>query len=575
MIKEKELVLYDANNRPIPLNKMRRKLRGQQKAMLSGFKGANSGDLNDWAYMPIEINTILRNDLIKLRARSRDLARNDDSARRFLYLLKQNVLGHASIKLQAKNKLRDGKKPDVKWNGEIEREWLLHCSKRRRHGAFESPSACGQLSAREIAWLTLWTRAIDGECFIQILHGYPHNRHRFAIRFLNADLLDSSYSKDLANGNRVEMGIELDEFDRPVSYHFNENKPNRRTTKTKRRPIPASQIIHIFRREYVGQLRGIPDFAAIMHKAKMLNGVHEAIVVGWRVAASKMGFFTASPEYFGAFDEDEDGEKVENFDAKSFEATPGSFDFVPNGVDLKTFDPEYPTSTYESGHRVFMRQIANGLNVSSPTLSNDYSGVNYSSLRQALLEDREGWRCIQAEMIDGFFQPYFDEWYDWQVNITGRIKIPAAKKALDPAIVWQPRGWPWVDPLKEVNAQIKAVDAKLRTRQSIISETTGADFIETADTLEEENEILVDRGLLETAREVPKANSEVKSAVGSFKIGDIVSRLGTDEQEVVDVNEFGDLVEVCCIKAPHDDFCAVGDKEWNLPSRYEFLRSSK
>ena len=487
-------VIYNAAGRPYPLSTAVKKSRGQARAFMAGFVGANDEKLSDWVTLPLDINTILRNDLAKLRARSRDLARNDDTCKRFLAILKQNVLGHAGIKLQAKNKLANGKQ-DAKWNAEIEREWPLFLQKRRWRGQSTSPSACGQLTGRELAWLSLWTRAIDGECFIQILRGYPHNKHRFAVRFLNPDLLDSGYCVEQKNGNRVEMGIEFDEFDRPVAYHFSEQHPNRKfTSKNKRRRrIPASQIIHLFRHEFVGQVRGIPDFAGIMQKTKMLGGVHEAIVVGWRVAAAKMGFFTArDPELL---QDDEDG-NAPGFDPSTIEATPGSFDVIPDSLALQTFDAEYPTSTYESGHKVFMQQLANGLNVSSPTLSNNYSDVNYSSLRQALLEDREGWRCIQAEMIDGFYQPLFDEWYDWSVHVTGRIQVVDSKRYLDPVIAWQPRGWPWVEPLREVKAHREAVDGKFRTRQSVMAETSGADFTETVDELAAEDEALKERGLL-------------------------------------------------------------------------------
>jgi lambda family phage portal protein len=496
--KAKMPVLYDAHDKPIPLNRLRSRSRGQVRSFLSGFKGANDENLADWVMLPLDINTILRNDLQKLRARSRDLARNDDTAKRFLSLLKQNVLGHAGIMLQAKNKLIGGEKADVVWNDEIEREWGLFSRKRRYRGVFESPSACGTMSLRAIAWLSLLSRAVDGECFIQILRGYPHNRHRFAVRFLNPDLLDAGFSIDAENGNRIDMGIEFDEFDRPVAYHFNEQHPYKKPARKNqaRRRIPADQIIHIFRHEYVGQVRGIPDFAAIMHKGKMLNGVHEAVVVGWRVAASKMGFFTSTdPEY--AYDpmDDEDGDAGQPMPDDEMEATPGSFETLPAGFDFKTFDPEYPTSTYEAGHRVFMQQLSNGLNVSSPTLSNDYSRVNYSSLRQALLEDREGWRCVQAEMIDDFYNPLFDDWYDWTANITRLINVSEDNRHKEPKVVYQPRGWPWVDPLKEVKAQISAVESNLRTRQSIIAETSGADFMDTVDGLEDEKNELERRGL--------------------------------------------------------------------------------
>lgn len=489
-------VILDAQGRPYPMNlgdlKQKRRARS---LMMGGFKGAQDPNLNEWVHLPLDINDVLRNDLRKLRARSRDLARNDDTAKRFLNLLKQNVLGHAGIVLQAKNKLAGSTDLDVAWNEEIEREYKLFCKKRRRRGLFESPYCSGQLSLWQIAWLVAWTRAIDGEVFIQVLRGYPHNRHRFAVRFLNADLLDSTFKKDLKNGNRVEMGIELDEYDRPVAYHFTEDQPGKKynTLNKKRKPIPADQIIHIYRHEFVGQLRGIPDFATIMPKVKMLGGVHEALVVGWRVAAAKMGFFTSeNPDFLFGDDDDEDGNGSQEFGMNTLDAIPGTIDKMPYGLKLDTFDPEYPNATYESGNKVFMQQLANGLNVSSPTLANNYEGVNYSSLRQATLEDREGWRCLQTEMIDDFYQPLFDDWYDWQVNVTGLIKADAA---LDPAIVWQPRGWPWVDPLKEVNAQVTAVNNGFRTRQSVIAETSGDDFLETADALAEEKRILEDRGL--------------------------------------------------------------------------------
>ena len=497
-MRQGNVVLFDQHNRPIRLDRAKRRVNAAGLSLFSGFKGANDENLQDWAMVPLEINQILRNDLAKLRARSRDLARNDDTARRFLNLVKQNVLGHGGIGLQAKNRLAGSKDLDTGWNAEIEREWRLFGRKRRQRGAYESPSTCGQFTLREIAWLALWSKVIDGECFIQILHGFPHNRHRFAVRFLNPDLLDSGLFRtaeeiaslprndggtrnddrtcnggDVVAGNRIEMGIEFDEFDRAVAYHFNEQHTlgRRLVSNQARVRIPASQIIHVFRHEYVGQIRGIPDFAGIMHKAKMLNGIHEAIVVGWRVAAAKMGFLmpkTPEDEFdSGHYDGDSSEDKRDR--NMVIDATPGSFEVMQDEYDLKTFDPDYPTSTYEMGNKVFMAQLSNGLNVSSPTLSNDYSSVNYSSLRQALLEDREAWRCIQAEMIDDFYEPLFEEWYDWTANITRLISVPEGQRLTAPVVEWQPRGWPWVDPLKEVQAHIAAVGANLRTRQSVIA----------------------------------------------------------------------------------------------------------
>ena len=488
---------------PAPNRISRGKRRAQQviHALLNGFKGANDENLQDWVFSPLEINQILSTDLRRLRARARDLARNDDTATRYLSLKKQNVIGHRGITLQAKNKLRNGK-PDKRWNNQIEAEWKLWGKKRRKRGASMGPSACGELSWVELQWLINRTRSVDGECFIQILKGYPHNDHRFAIRILDADLLDSGFSrepKNAANGNRVQMGIEFDEFGRRAAYHFAKDTKYVRATEENIERIPASQIIHVYRKEFPGQLRGIPDFATVMQKMKMLNGVHEAVVVGWRVAAAKMGFFV-SKDAEDFEDDPYDPETGEPPTQKAprdvFDATPGSFEYIDDSTDFKPFDVKYPESTYAEGFKTFMRQLSNGLNVSSPTLSNDYSDVNYSSLRQALLEDRAGYRCDQVEFVDDASQPVFDEWYEWTRDITGRISVPESKRFTDPVVAFQPLGWAWVDPLKEVRAQVEANKGNLRTRQSIMADNDGGDFLETADQLQVESEALAERGLL-------------------------------------------------------------------------------
>jgi hypothetical protein len=64
-----------------------------------------------------------------------------------------------------------------------------------------------------------------------------------------------------------------------------------------------------------------------------------------------------------------------------------------------------------------------------------------------------------------------------------------------------------------------------------------------------------------------------------FKVGDLVTRDGTDVHRVVDMNEHGDLMEVECVKEPAgfrnedgtraEPWVRVGEREWNLPRRYE------
>lgn len=57
-----------------------------------------------------------------------------------------------------------------------------------------------------------------------------------------------------------------------------------------------------------------------------------------------------------------------------------------------------------------------------------------------------------------------------------------------------------------------------------------------------------------------------------FKVGDIVSRDGSDRQKVIEVNEFPpDMIHVECIREPREPWCEVGDREWNMANRYHLI----
>jgi hypothetical protein len=64
---------------------------------------------------------------------------------------------------------------------------------------------------------------------------------------------------------------------------------------------------------------------------------------------------------------------------------------------------------------------------------------------------------------------------------------------------------------------------------------------------------------------------------GWFMVGDLVSRDGTDLQEVIETNEEDapdyppDLITVRCIRAPMDGWCTVGEEESNLARRYNLV----
>jgi len=56
-----------------------------------------------------------------------------------------------------------------------------------------------------------------------------------------------------------------------------------------------------------------------------------------------------------------------------------------------------------------------------------------------------------------------------------------------------------------------------------------------------------------------------------FEVGDVVSRMGDDEQVIVGINDLGDMLELRCVKA--NDVFSIGDTECNCADVYEHIRS--
>jgi len=57
-----------------------------------------------------------------------------------------------------------------------------------------------------------------------------------------------------------------------------------------------------------------------------------------------------------------------------------------------------------------------------------------------------------------------------------------------------------------------------------------------------------------------------------FKLNDVVTRMGDDEQVVIGVGDLGDMIEVRCTKPDHMGVFQIGYTECNLERRYELVK---
>lgn len=442
-----------------------------------------------WPVQSQPIDADVRRGLKALRARCRDEAQNNDHMRAFLRAVRTNVIGPQGVRYQCMAKLANGK-PDRRARDAVE----MHFAEWGRRGC----EVTGELTWRDEQRRAVETLARDGEAVYRKVYGWDGNPYRFALQAIDPEVLDVDLNADLGNGSVIVMGIELDVWRRPVAYHL---LPDNRSAQFygyrqgSHIRLPADEVIHLKLPEWIWQTRGIPWATTALLRMRMLSGYEDAVLTAARAGASKMGFYEQDPdadpqlddsgEPTGAIGEGEtpQGELIEEF-------SPAHMGVLPPGYKFTGFDPGFPDGNHGPFIAAALRGIASGLGVSYNAFANDYDGVNYSSLRQAALNERDVWMCLQDYVIGAFHAEVQRAWLETSL-VVGAIR-PDRGEPYDIGRLlrlcrcsWGPRRWQWVDPQKEAAGAEKELGMRLVSVSQLIRER-GRDPDETWEELAED-----------------------------------------------------------------------------------------
>src|SRR5690606_31265005 len=194
----------------------------------------------------------------------------------------------------------------------------------------------------------------------------------------------------LPNGGFIRHGIEFNRYGRPMFYHFGSNdESDSQYYQVAGRgyiKVPAENIIHGFLEELVGQRRGLPWSSTSLFRLHHLAGFEDAAVQNARASASKMGFI----QYENGF-----GPECEDDQAVEIDAEPLSFHELPEGARIAEWSPNYPTGEFAVFNKAMLRGAAAGWGVLYNNLAGDLEGVNFSSIRQGTLDERDHWLDLQ------------------------------------------------------------------------------------------------------------------------------------------------------------------------------------
>jgi lambda family phage portal protein len=416
------------------------------------FDGAQRGRRTaNWLAPGTSANAEIGPDLPYLRARSRDLVRNNPLVRKALRVLVSNTVG-SGIRPEA-----DTGNPAL--NASIDAAfavWSKECD------------ADGQLDFYGIQQLIDRTIKESGEVVIRDRYRFSQDGFHvpYQLQVLEPDYIDSNrqWWPNEFQGPTI-AGVAFDQLGSRKAYWIFPWHPGDVVKSVGdgfvSKLITSDQITHIYEKERPGQVRGTPWFTAIILAAYDLDGYKDAERMRKKIESCLSVFVEQAEGMEGSpisttSTDAKTGNRIETVE-------PGMIEYLKPGEKIST---AAPASTGGYGEYLSKEQhdLAAGAGVMYEQMTGDLSLVNYSSFRAGNLEFRADVGAYRAKtLIPMGLQPIWKKFID-AAFAAGRIK------AVDYGCKWTAPAWQSVDPEKDAGANLMEVRSGRKTWSQLVVE---------------------------------------------------------------------------------------------------------
>lgn len=424
--------------------------RAQARAandMLRKYDGAAKGRrTKNWDARDTSANTEIRSGFETLRARSRDMVRNNTYAKIAIEVIATNTIG-TGIRATVKN-TDDATKVKTldEWN-----KWA-------------GTTLCdfdGKLDFYGIQELVMRSVAESGECLVLRRRNNDKKKMPVQIQVLEADYLypdneSLTAVKITPNvGNIVLQGVEFDTKGRRVAYWLYTSHPgDYMGGDLQPIRVPAKDVIHLFKTDRPGQVRGVPFGASALVQLKDLQDYQDAALVRQKVAACFTVFIT-EPQGDVVTGNGPGGKPMEKVE-------PGIIEHLAPGKEVNFASPP-STDGYAEYVKRILQGIASGFGVTYEALTTDLSMVNFSSGRMGWLEFYRRVQSWQFNIIVPLLCEGVWSWFLEAGQLSGKLT-----QEVQPD--WTPARREMIDPVKEVKGITASIRAGLVTWQEAVRE---------------------------------------------------------------------------------------------------------
>jgi lambda family phage portal protein len=470
-------------------------MRGDHMADWNPYLGSPDGDLN-----------MYRDRIV---SRVRDLVRNDGWASGAVTRILDNAIG-ANFRpifkpdYQALAQHTGIKAFDHVWADEygqaLEAAWRTWANDTGRYC-----DAQRNLTVAQIMRLAFRHKLIDGDA-LAMLHWLPNRigegRARYAttIQVIDPDRLSNPQLQ--FDMDKVRGGVEIDAYGAAIAYHIRKAHQGDYFAAAKAvtweriaketswgRPI----IVHDYDHDRAAQHRGGAGiFAPVLQRLKMLVK-YDGAELDASIINAIFGAYVESP-YDPAMVEaalGDDGSVGAYQDERSafhhdqkIKLGGARMPILFPGEKINAVTAARPNSNFKDFESAVLRNFSAGTGLSAQQVSNDWSDVNYSSARGAMLE---AWKTLSRRRNDfaiGFGQPIVCAFTEESMEVDD-LPLPAGAppyaefRAAYSRTKWMGPGRGIIDPVKERQGAILGMDAALSTLEDEAAELGGVDWRET------------------------------------------------------------------------------------------------
>ena len=432
------------------------------------------------------------------QARAGDLAANDWAASSAINAIATNAVG-TGLKPQSRlnaKRLGISREDALALQDAIEAIWT---------GWTPTAHASGGLHFEDLQFLGLRTLLKYGELLhVPVMRPQNDPTNNFAP--LSLTLQDITPTRlrtpaDLRYASNLYDGIELAASAQPLAYWLatptattgrfldTETLTSAHFTRIPARIGHRPGCFHLFRALDDEQKRGTPVLSSGLNLFRHLADAVDHELLAQVITASMTMFIEQAdtgllPPHVQA-QQDDNGEKVYHQAVE-----PGSILYGNKNEKPHMLEAGRPSPNFASFCELIMRAMAASVDMPYEVLSKDFSKTNYSSARAALLEAWRVFLLYRSWLVRHYCQPIFAMVVE-EAWLRGLLPLPASAPDFYDApglytnALWIGPSRGYVDPVKEINATITALNNRLMTYSEAIAER-GRDFDEVMDEREEE-----------------------------------------------------------------------------------------